>query len=103
MNNIKKLALGLLVAAFAFGFSAFKSTNLKLDPQWVYVQTDNDEYTKIPFVNFDDSSCRNLSAIPCSFQQPETDMTDHGTVLDYETVSSISGLEASTDKGLYQP
>ena len=27
MNNIKKLALGLLVAAFAFGFSAFTSTN----------------------------------------------------------------------------
>lgn len=25
MNNIKKIALGLLIAAFAFGFSAFKN------------------------------------------------------------------------------
>lgn len=28
MNNIKKLALGLLVAAFAFGFSAFTNKSI---------------------------------------------------------------------------
>ncbi len=59
MNNIKKLALGLLVAAFAFGFSAFKSEHksgytfyysgpdlsvsaVETESNWIYDEDDNE-------------------------------------------------------------
>lgn len=45
MNNIRKIALGLTVATFALGFSAFKSAGKLVSA--TYYQTSNNLYVKI--------------------------------------------------------
>jgi len=45
MNNIKKIALGLTVATFALGFSAFKTAEKRVSA--TYYQTSNNLYEKI--------------------------------------------------------
>lgn len=49
MNNFKKVALSLLVAGLAVGFSAFRTSEKKVDAlaNTYYVLTSNDTYSKV--------------------------------------------------------
>lgn len=58
MNNIKKFALGLMVAAFAFSFSAFTANQKLTIEQWHFKSGE-------PLANADNpSSYEMLSSIP---------------------------------------
>ena len=102
MKNLKNFAFGLLVAVLAVGFSAFKSVSKSFDPQWVYVQTDVDEYTRIPFSSYMPGACENVSNLKCSYTQPENDTTPYDEQLSHSEVSNLGFIESSTN-GLYNP
>lgn len=102
MRNFKKMALGLLIAVLAVGFSAFKSVTKKVDPDWVYVQTDDDEYTRISFATYIEGYCEDESEKPCAFIQ-DNDETDHGETLSYAAAQGISSLTPTESEGLYVP
>lgn len=61
MNNVKKLALGLLVAAFAFSFSAFTLNKEKVGAK--FYQTEEGVYVK--HMVDPEGSCEGISANPC--------------------------------------
>ena len=94
------MALGLLVAVTAVGFSAFTSVTKRV-PSWVYVQTGIDQYDRIPFTEYSQSNCEDQSEKPCSFIQDETDMSDHGNTLTEAQARAIATLDESPLQGLY--
>lgn len=102
VTNIKKIALSLLVACLAIGFSAFTNVEKVVDPEWVYVQTGSDEYTRIEYSSYNAAKCQDNSVLECSFIQPESDKQNHNTPLTHMQVSSL-GFAASTTNGLYVP
>lgn len=102
LNNAKRLALGLLVAVFAIGFSAFKSSTTKV-PAVAYVQTGIDEYSQIPWSSYNDTLCENVSEKPCAFVQDEADTNDHGMTLTETEARAIATLQASAEEGIYNP
>jgi len=99
MNNIKKLALGLLVAAFAFGFSAFKSAQ-KVD-EVRYVQTDTDLWEKVDPAVYNSSFCEDDSEKACFYLQNTSDPTDHGASLTSAQINLIPSMQPSATEGLY--
>lgn len=102
MKNLKNFAFGLLVAAFALGFSAFTSVQNTRVPQWVYVQTDANEYTKVAFSSYDPLNCEDISTSECSFTQPENDTQDHGEVITRTDAINLDMIPSESE-GLYNP
>jgi len=102
LNNAKRVALSLLVAVFAIGFSAFKSSTTKV-PAVAYVQTGINEYSQIPWSSYNDGLCQNISDKPCAFVQDEADTNNHGTTLTETEARAIATLQASPEEGMYNP
>jgi len=102
MNNFKKVALSLLVAGLAVGFSAFRTAEKKANAlaNTYYILTSNSNYAKV-------SGSERPSLNPCQ------DTADHPCVISFASDPGQANLDPnslpmtpnyqSSELGIWQP
>jgi|SRR5258708_7217385 hypothetical protein len=103
MNNIKKIALGLLVGAMAIGFSAFTNATAKKSSGaftiWYYtLGSDQQTYTRVGTSGPDENNCVSAQSPKCVIGFS----SDKGAHVNANSLPATPSYQSATN-GVYNP